>query len=432
MPLILAVEPNSTQAQQLAALARQYLRAELVTAPSAKAALEMLGDRIPDLILTPALLAPRDEAALTERLRELGHAASHVQTLAVPILASVPSRPVLGGGPGGLLGRRREKGDIGEPVGCEPSVFAEQIQIYLERAAHQRESIARAAAPAPPLDSVPQDEEPLDVIFDVPMDLPTVDGFRGGGPSGPHGSGGPSGPPDVGAVTPADDVPPAAASGEPAAIAAAAPPPPARPAKRVDRRETKAVEAELGLIAPSTSTPLWRVAEDIEDFYKGTAAFAPQLESEEEPVEQAAVEPVPLRVEPDPVQAVPVPLAAEAAADPDDSAESPFVELNLEEALADAGAEPAETVPDVFVVEAEPLEAVVAGLASGGLAEQGVAEEAPAPVASAARMRTPKAPRRKKSPPPVDDWAYFDPTQAPFKALVRRLDEIAGHAGAAK
>ena len=96
MSLILAIEPNKNQAHQLNALVRQYLKAELVTAPTAAAALAALGDRIPDLVLTPALFGLRDEAALTERLRQLGTDGSHVQTLAIPIL-------------GGSLARQREQ-----------------------------------------------------------------------------------------------------------------------------------------------------------------------------------------------------------------------------------------------------------------------------------------------------------------------------------
>jgi hypothetical protein len=38
------------------------------------------------------------------------------------------------------------------------------------------------------------------------------------------------------------------------------------------------------------------------------------------------------------------------------------------------------------------------------------------------------APRARRTPPQPDDWAYFDPSQSAFKALTRRLDEIAGAA----
>ena len=141
MSLILAIEPNKNQAHQLSALVRAHLKAELVTAPTAAAALAALGDRIPDVVLTPALFGLRDEAALTERLRQLGSDGSHVQTLAIPILAA-PSRAT--GSNGGLLNRKKEKGEA--EVGCDPAVFAEQIRIYLQRAAVERRAQASEAA----------------------------------------------------------------------------------------------------------------------------------------------------------------------------------------------------------------------------------------------------------------------------------------------
>src|SRR5215204_5872453 len=149
MSLILAIEPNKNQAHQLSALVRAHLKAELVTAPTAAAALAALGDRVPDVVLTPALFGLRDEAALTERLRQLGSDGSHVQTLSIPILAA-PSRA---GANGGLLNRKKEKGDA--EVGCDPAVFAEQIRIYLQRATVERraqasEVAARAMSATPP------------------------------------------------------------------------------------------------------------------------------------------------------------------------------------------------------------------------------------------------------------------------------------------
>src|SRR5690348_2205463 len=88
MPLILAIEPDRRQANQLTALVRGRLHADLVLGDSADRALAALGDRVPDLILTAALLSPKDEAALGQRLRELNGVAAHVQTLTIPVLAS--------------------------------------------------------------------------------------------------------------------------------------------------------------------------------------------------------------------------------------------------------------------------------------------------------------------------------------------------------
>src|SRR5919206_2027959 len=87
MPLILAIEPDRRQASQLTALVRGRLKADLVIGDSADRALAALGERVPDLVLTAALLSPKDEAALGQRLRELNGVAAHVQTLTIPVLA---------------------------------------------------------------------------------------------------------------------------------------------------------------------------------------------------------------------------------------------------------------------------------------------------------------------------------------------------------
>src|SRR5688572_14657942 len=89
MPLILAIEPDRQQANELAAIVRGRLRAELILADTAEPALVALGDRVPDLILTSALLSTKDEAVLAERLRMLDAAAAER-----PVRASRRSRVV--------------------------------------------------------------------------------------------------------------------------------------------------------------------------------------------------------------------------------------------------------------------------------------------------------------------------------------------------
>src|SRR5262245_48992489 len=121
MPVILAIESNPQQIAQLTAIVRD-LGAELVSAKTAERAIAALDDRLPDLILTPPLLSPRDESALTTRLRELGTAALHVQLLSMPVLAT-PSAPARS-----LLRRGKE-----ESVGCDPDEFGRQLAEYLDR-----------------------------------------------------------------------------------------------------------------------------------------------------------------------------------------------------------------------------------------------------------------------------------------------------------
>jgi hypothetical protein len=334
MSLILAIEPNKNQAHQLNALVRQHLKAELVTAPTAAAALAALGDRIPDVVLTPALFGLRDEAALTERLRQLGSDGSHVQTLAIPILAPAAAR----GGNNGLLGRKKEKGADAN-VGCDPAVFAEQIKIYLQRASVERraqasESAARAMSAGPrsaasadaPAEDLPSFMVGADEFDIESLEIPTID-------------------------------PPAAPSAQ---QAIAAHPPSSSPDDGSQNRRTMPkpqprqpdpVEEELGLVTPpSAGPPLWRVAESIEDFYGNGNGEV------------------------------------------------------------DGGA--ANAAPTAAAVITPPA-ATVTG----------------APAANAAvNSQLPAAPRPRRTPPRPDDWAYFDSSQSAFKALIRRLDEIAGSA----
>ena len=86
MSLILAIEPDRRQANQLTAMVRGRLRAELVLADAAETALADLGERVPDLILTSALLSTKDETLLAEWLRTLNGDAARVQTLTIPVL----------------------------------------------------------------------------------------------------------------------------------------------------------------------------------------------------------------------------------------------------------------------------------------------------------------------------------------------------------
>ena len=120
MPVILAIENDERQIAQLTSIVHG-LGAELVVAESADHALAALGQRVPDLILTPALLLPKDDTALTARLRELGAAAVHVQMLSIPILAAPESR--------GRLSRLRKGKE--DSVGCAPEVFSGQLLEYL-------------------------------------------------------------------------------------------------------------------------------------------------------------------------------------------------------------------------------------------------------------------------------------------------------------
>jgi hypothetical protein len=133
MPLILAIEPDRRQAAQLSAVVRKRVNAELILVDTTEGALDAIGNRMPDLVLVPALLSPQDDAALAAALRVIA-AAANVQMLTIPVLGT--PRPAAS--PGGMLSvLRRMKPRAAEPDGCDPVVFAEQIASYLERAAEE-------------------------------------------------------------------------------------------------------------------------------------------------------------------------------------------------------------------------------------------------------------------------------------------------------
>src|SRR3954451_14766245 len=116
MSLILAIEPDRRQGAHLIRMVRPVQGAELSLADTTERALEAIGNRVPDLVLVPALLSPQDDAALAAALRVIA-AAAHVRTLTIPVLATgTESEPRIGGG---LLSRwRRGRDESQAPDGC--------------------------------------------------------------------------------------------------------------------------------------------------------------------------------------------------------------------------------------------------------------------------------------------------------------------------
>ena len=169
MPLIFAVDSDKRQSAQLASLLRSHVDADLVQSATVLDGIDVLQGRIPDLVLTSSLLSPRDESALANHMRELGARAAHVHTLTIPVLAA--ARKASKKRPTGVLGAlRREKGADVEAAGCEPEVFAKEVEIYLGRAVEERGGTDAGAEPestepqyVEPQYVEPQYAEPLDV-----------------------------------------------------------------------------------------------------------------------------------------------------------------------------------------------------------------------------------------------------------------------------
>ncbi|HWF84738.1 MAG TPA: hypothetical protein VG222_07835 [Vicinamibacterales bacterium] len=143
MALILAIEPDQRQAAQIAGIARHRLNAELILADTTERALDAIADRVPDLVLIPALLSPQDDASLAAALRVIA-AAANVRTLTIPVLASAAPREARRT----ILGRWRRARESQTPDGCDPAVFAEQISTYLAEAVAERATFE----PEPPID----------------------------------------------------------------------------------------------------------------------------------------------------------------------------------------------------------------------------------------------------------------------------------------
>jgi hypothetical protein len=141
MSIVLAIEPDRRQAAHLTAIVRQLGDAKLVLADTTEGALDAIGNRVPDLVLVPALLSPQDDAALAAALRVIA-AAAHVRTLTIPVLASgIKQTPAAG-----MLAKwRKHRAASTEPDGCDPAVFGEQISAYLKEAAAERAQLEEDA-----------------------------------------------------------------------------------------------------------------------------------------------------------------------------------------------------------------------------------------------------------------------------------------------
>src|SRR6185503_16274885 len=145
MQLILAIDSDPRRSEQLANLVRSRLQVDLVQATSAGEGLHALRDRVPDLILTSPLLSPFDDGVLDEYLRDLGAAATHVQTVRIPMLSTGP-RKKSAAKRLFSMGRKTET-SAAAPDGCDPKVFADEIAHYLTRSLEGRSVVAKAAPP---------------------------------------------------------------------------------------------------------------------------------------------------------------------------------------------------------------------------------------------------------------------------------------------
>ena len=144
MSLILAIESDHRQAQQVARIARR-VGAEVILADSFERALPAIGNRVPDLILVPALLSPQDDASLKFVLRML-EGAKHVQVVTTPLFAASSTAPMSRA----MLPRFLRGRDTQAAGGCDPDEFARHVASYLQAAAIEKRSLPPPAPTEPP------------------------------------------------------------------------------------------------------------------------------------------------------------------------------------------------------------------------------------------------------------------------------------------
>ena len=177
MSIILAIESDRRQREALTAVVRERVGAELILADTTERALEAIGNRVPDLVLVPALLSPTDDAALAAALRVIA-AAAHVRTLTIPVLATQSASESRGG----LFSRWRRGSTPQAADGCDPALFAEQIVAYLKESAVERALFAeqeeqeRLEQEESAFEIEPRaaDEEPAFAHADTLVDAPPV------------------------------------------------------------------------------------------------------------------------------------------------------------------------------------------------------------------------------------------------------------------
>jgi hypothetical protein len=373
MALILAVEPDRKQTALVKALAADRLSAELVIEESAERALRALGSRVPDLVLASPLLSWHDEQMLGDRLRELGDAAAHVQTVTIPILAAT-TRPTARKR-GMLSALRGTRGSKATTDGCDLEVFAQQIREYLAGAARQQPVPVIDLAAEPQIRVVP---EPVFAAVSEPV-----------------------------------------IEGAPEPI------------------EPVVLELVVSGVVGPVDDGFALTAPTVDDFAWGASLYALPGEPDGFAPVGEALEAHPLldfNALPDPIVEI-LPVVEPAllvAVEPDPA---PWVDLSLEELIElPVHLEPVTVEPpaeEVWVLEPvadvpDILQPAATSVSVGPTSvNPGPTNVKPGPTSVGLGPTIDKkwkAPKRAK--PAQDEWGFFDPAQCGFAALIAKLDQI--------
>jgi hypothetical protein len=468
MPIILAIEPDRWQAAHLSAIVKNRVGADLILADTTEGALDAIGNRVPDLVLVPALLSPQDDAALAAALRVIA-AAAHVRTLTIPVLASsvaeAPRR--------GLLAKwRRGRAGSPAPDGCDPAVFAEQIAAYLREAAAERAEQHSVADVADMTDLAADAAETSAIV--EPMRLPqtewleeaetTPEPLAAAEVAETFAIVEPMPPPQTPWLEDEETAAEALVAADP--LVAAEPLAAAAPDEECDNEED--IDLSLELIELSEEEP----SDEVQELFAGEPVGVYTMSVEDIDLEMMpAAEEIVLEAMPV-VEAIPVvdpmpvfeamPVVDAVVAEPMPPVEDPFVVeffVGYEEpAVAEMQAEDAEPDPvdaeswvSMYLTPGRMWPALEGMPAESPLLLDEFAallEAEPVPPAPAKSERTewtalvaslrqdierrrgetqqPEKPKRrvKKAKPVQDEWGFFDPEQCGFAALLAKLEEI--------
>ena len=121
----------------LTTLVKEHIKAELVVVPSVQAAIRVIGERAPDLILAPALLSPPDEAELLTHMKQLD-TAPYIQMLTLPALDMLVDAPAEQTGRRGLFGPVFNRRPVSLGLKYDRGMVAAQIADGLSRARELR------------------------------------------------------------------------------------------------------------------------------------------------------------------------------------------------------------------------------------------------------------------------------------------------------
>jgi hypothetical protein len=148
MAFIIAIQPDSQQAATLLRALNELRDLEVAVVESTDAALAMVDERVPDVVLVHPFFDPGDDDYLGAYLRSRPPAA-HVQVLTIPTLGTcrdVATAPH-------LFERLRYKTTPITPAECDPRLFASDVVEYVSAGHELKQIVNERRVSEPPRQS---------------------------------------------------------------------------------------------------------------------------------------------------------------------------------------------------------------------------------------------------------------------------------------